>query len=198
MKSAMRRRALRNGGDDSGAEDDARPLIVPLNNRALVPTSADRVRRLRKHLLETLRAWRDTSPPAPSVSVFPPELDEFAARVAQAACTLCKGWCCKGGGEHAYLDERTMARVRRNGTGLTARSMMQLYLERVPDTGYEGSCIFHGREGCTLTRALRSNICNDYFCTGLGTYVTAHEPPTPVVVIAGDGNKMRTSPILSP
>jgi hypothetical protein len=44
----MRRRSL-------SVDDDSLPVIVPRNDKALVPMSAARVRRLRKHLVETLR-----------------------------------------------------------------------------------------------------------------------------------------------
>ncbi len=46
-------------------------------------------------------------------------------------------------------------------------SLLQLYNERVPAAGYAGSCIFHGKRGCTLDRSLRSDVCNSYFCGGL-------------------------------
>jgi hypothetical protein len=52
------------------ADDDSLPVIVPRNDKAAIPISAERVRRLRKHLVVTLRAGsitnRDqTNPSAP-------------------------------------------------------------------------------------------------------------------------------------
>jgi hypothetical protein len=32
--------------------------------------------------------------------------------------------------------------------------MIEMYVERVPDVGYEGSCILQGEKGCTLDRAM--------------------------------------------
>ena len=141
------------------ADDDSLPVIVPRNDKVAVPISRERVRRLRKHLIVTLRALRMTKDPEHSVLPLRPEPEGFAARVARAACSLCKGWCCTNGENHAFLDQATIARVRRARLPLNVRAVLRLYLERVPEVGYEGSCIFHGKHGCTLDRSLRSDVC---------------------------------------
>jgi hypothetical protein len=79
-----------------------------------------------------------------------------------------------------------------------ARAVLRLYLERVPKAGYQSSCIFHGKQGCTLDRSLRSDVCNSYFCGGLHDYMASSGAATPVTIIAGEGAKMRTSPVLTP
>lgn len=183
------------GGD--GADGGNQAVVVPLNRKPMGPTSAERIRRLRKHLVASLRAMRTMKDPQGSASPLRPEPEGFAGRVAIAACTACRGWCCKGGGEHAYLDERTMARVRRAREELDARAVLRLYVERVPEVGYEGSCVFHGIEGCTLDRSLRSDVCNSYFCSGLGNFVKDPGATTAVVVIAGEGEEVRMSPVLT-
>ena len=185
MKHRKRRPALRIDDDSHGTDDDSQPLMVPRSDRALVPTAPERLRRLRKHLLESLLALRRMHDPGRNAAPLPPDLAGFAARVAQTACTLCKGWCCKGGGEHAYVDERTMARVRQAMPGVGNWSLLRLYLQRVPQVGYAGSCVFHGEQGCTLDRSLRSDVCNSYFCGGLGAFVTRGDLAQPVVVMAG-------------
>ncbi len=91
-----------------------------------------------------------------------------------------------------------MGRVRRARPTLDARTVLQLYVERVPAMGYEDSCLFHGKQGCTLDRSLRSDLCNAYFCGGLQTYLTSDDNTTPTVVIAGKGDHMRTSPVIMP
>ena len=181
---------------DEAAADDQETVMVPLNRKALGPTSSERVRRLREHLVASLRAMRTMKDPVGSASPLRAEPDGLTGKVARVACTLCRGFCCKGGGEHAYLDERVMARVRQAQPELDARTVMRLYVERVPAVGYEGSCVFHGTEGCTLDRSLRSDVCNSYFCTGLGNYVKNGDTTTAVVVIAGEGGEMRKSPML--
>ncbi len=177
------------------SDDDAIPVIVPRNTRALMPVAANRVRCLRKHLVKAMREARElkkTDPPPP------PQPTGFAARVASAACGLCKGWCCGKGGNDAFLDDRTLARVRRDRPDLDARAVLRHYSDQVPTLAYEGSCIFHGRKGCTLDRTLRSDICNRYHCGGLTAFFKEKLQESARVIIAGEGEEMRTSKVLTP
>jgi hypothetical protein len=184
----MRRRSV-------SVDDDSLSVMVPRSDKALVPTSAARVRRLRKHLVEMLReaeALKKASSPCPAGPTG------FAARVARAACSLCRGWCCQKGGDDAFVDDQTMARVRRDRPQLDAQALLRIYVARVPVLAYQDSCIFHGKRGCTLDRSLRADICNGYFCRSLGAYVKSGETRAPTTVIAGEGEKIRRSPILVP
>jgi hypothetical protein len=45
---------------------------------------------------------------------------------------------------------------------------------------------------------MRADVCNSYFCGGLGAYVKSCDRATPAMVIAGEGDKMRTSSVLMP
>jgi hypothetical protein len=45
---------------------------------------------------------------------------------------------------------------------------------------------------------MRADICNSYFCGGLRTYIESSAAPEPTIVIAGDTEKMRVSPVLIP
>ena len=74
---------------------------------------------------------------------------------------------------------------------------MRLYVERVPAAGYAGSCIFHGAEGCTLDRSLRSDVCNSYFCTGLSKFLNSSEAPAAAIVIATQEGETRMSRVIS-
>ena len=180
------------------ADDDSLPVMVPRNDKTAVPISRERVRRLRKHLIVILRELRMIKDPQHSVSPLRPEPEGFAARVTRTACSLCKGWCCTNGADHAYLDQVTISRVRRARLPLDVRAVLRLYIDRMPEVGYEGSCIFHGKQGCTLDRSLRSDVCNSYFCGGLQVYLTGGDTVTPTMIIAGVGDKLCTSPILMP
>ncbi len=182
---------------NAGALDGHQTVVVPRNGKALVPMSPDRVRRLRKHLVDSLRGERAIKHPERSASPLRPEPEGFAGLVARTACALCKGWCCKGGEEHAYLDERTMARVRRARPELDARAVMRLYTDCVPPVNFQDSCVFHAPAGCTLDRGLRSDVCNSYFCSGLGHFVKREDSHGSVVVIAGEGEAAHTSAVLS-
>jgi hypothetical protein len=182
---------------DFGAEDDSQPIMVPRNDKALVAMVPERVRRLREHLIEALREMRAAKPWARSASPTLQEPTPFVARVAETACSLCKGWCCRNGDDDAFLDDETLARVRLARPDMTERALLQLYLDHVPAVAYRDSCIFHGKRGCTLDRSLRAGVCNSYYCGGLGAYVKT-SASVPTKVIAGKGNKMRTSPLLVP
>jgi len=184
----MRQRSL-------GVDDDAMPVMVPRNAKALVPVTAARVRRLREHLVKILREAHGLKSVA---TAYPPQPTGFAARVARAACGLCKGWCCRKGDDDAFLDDQTMARVRRDRPELDTSALIRLYSDRVPAVAYYDSCIFHGSKGCTLDRSMRADICNSYFCGGLTTYLSDRQQEAPTVIIAGKGDGIRTSPVLTP
>jgi hypothetical protein len=175
-------------------DDNSLPVMVPRSDKVLVPTPAARARRLREHLRAALHTMKD---PKCFPSPLRPEPEGFAARVASTACALCKGWCCRNGGDDGFLDDRTMARVRTARPDLDERAVLRLYLERVPAAVYKDSCIFHGNRGCTLDRSMRADVCNAYFCGGLGAYMKTRAAG-PTRVIAGESERMRTSPVLVP
>jgi len=177
------------------ADDNALPVMVPRYTGPLVPVAADRVRRLRERLVQALREAREHRWTAVS---RPPQPDGFAAQVARTACELCEGWCCRNGGDEAFLDGHTMARVRRETPDLDAGTVVSLYASQVPAVAYEGSCIFHGAKGCTLDRSLRADICNIYYCKGLTAYLRDRRRDLPRVVFAGKGDDMRSSAVLVP
>jgi hypothetical protein len=80
---------------------------------------------------------------------------------------------------------------------MTERALLRLYLQLSP-VAYRASCIFHESRGCTLDRSMRADVCNSYFCRGLGTFPKSRDHETPTVIIAGEGEKIRTSPVLMP
>jgi hypothetical protein len=45
---------------------------------------------------------------------------------------------------------------------------------------------------------MRADVCNTYYCGGLGAFMKSNDTAMPTVVIAGEGDKMRTSPVLVP
>jgi hypothetical protein len=197
----MRRKPSRREGILSirqrGLNDDSLPVMVPRNDKTLVAISAKLVRRLREHLIQALQGLRTAKHPTRFASPVRPEPTGFAAGVARAACSLCKGWCCRNGDDDAFLDNRTLARVRLARREMDERGVLQLYLERVPPAAHRDSCIFHSKRGCTLDRSLRADVCNSYFCGGLGAYRKT-SAFVPMRIIAGEGDKMRTLPVLTP
>lgn len=179
-------------------DDDSLPVMVPRSDKPLAATSPARVRRLREHLIKTLHELRMAKHTDRFASRAQSEPTGFAGRVARTACSLCAGWCCRNGADDGFLDDVTLARVLLAAPDMTERTVLRLYLDRVPSVAYQDSCIFHGKKGCTLDRSIRADICNSYFCGGLSAYLRSGDPLTPTVVIAGEGDQMRTSSVLLP
>jgi hypothetical protein len=112
---------------DRYADDDSQPVMVPRNDKALVAVAPERVRRLREHLIKALRDLRTATHLERFASPLRPEPSGFAARVAKTACSLCKGWCCRNGDDDAFLDDRTLARVRLAKPGVTEHAVLRMY-----------------------------------------------------------------------
>jgi hypothetical protein len=182
----------------SSADHDSLPVMVPRSDKRLAPVSPERIRRLRRHLLDVILELRKFGATEPLSSPVVPEPDGFTGVVARTACTLCKGFCCRNGDDHAYIDDKTLIRVRLGNPLLADEALLKLYLQRIPTAAYRDSCIFHGKKGCTLDRAMRADICNTYFCGGLRAYLKSDATPEPTIVFAGEAEGMRVSPVLIP
>ena len=172
-------------------------IIVPLLNESLEPPPPARIRALKKHLIQSLRDLRRARRPEKLIQTSAPAPIGFTAEVLNAGCATCQGHCCKGGGEHAYIDERTMARVRRDYPDLDAGKIIGLYLARLAPSSYRLSCLFHGPLGCTLGRTLRAELCNAYYCNGLRDFLKLSPKPEFVQIVARRGGMERRSPVLS-
>ena len=166
-------------------DDDSQPVMVPRSDKALVAVSPERVRRLREHLIKTLRELRVAKHLEHVASPMRPEptASRPAWRAPPAPCA--RGGAVGNGDDDAFLDDRTLARVRLVRPDMTEAAMLRLYLERVPPVGHRESCIFHGKQGCTLDRSMRADVCNSYYCGGLGAFVKAGGEPMPTKVFAG-------------
>jgi hypothetical protein len=172
-------------------------VTVPLLDAPLEPPSRGRVRALKKHLVQSLRDLRAARRPDKLIQRITPEPTGFAVAVLTAGCGLCRGKCCTGGGEHAYIDERTMARVRRDNPTLDAGAIIKSYLERVAPLSYRASCLFHGRSGCTLGRGLRAELCNAYYCNGLRDFLKHSPMPGRAQIVAAAKGRERRSGIIA-
>jgi len=180
------------------AEDGSRPVMVPRNITPLMPVPPQRKQRLREHLITTLRDLRKAKHLERLAAPLRPEPAGFAALVARTACSLCRGWCCRNGDDDAFLDDRALARVRLAKPDVSDRVLLKLYLDRVPQLAYRDSCIFHGRQGCTLDRSLRADVCNTYYCGGLGAFMRSKDEHVSTIVLAGEVDSLRTSPVIRP
>jgi hypothetical protein len=174
-------------------------VTVPLLHEVLEAPLPGRVRALKKHLVQSLRDLRAARRHGKLIQKATPEPTGFAAAVLRIGCATCQGHCCKGGGEHAYIDERTMARVRRDHPDQDARAIIRSFMDRVAPLSYRGSCLFHGAGGCTLGRGLRAELCNAYYCNGLRDFLRrTREPDRAQIAAVGQGRERRSGIITRP
>jgi hypothetical protein len=182
--------------DDEGA--GVTVLVrVPLLDAILEPPPPGRVRALKRHLVQSLRDLAGARRPDKLIQKPAPEPAGFAAEVLAAGCATCQGLCCTGGGDHGYIDERTMARVRRDNPELGARAIIRRYVERIAPVSQQGSCLYHGPAGCTLGRGLRAELCNAYYCNGLRDFLKHAPEPAGVRIVAARAGRERRSSVLT-
>jgi hypothetical protein len=154
-------------------------VIVPGFDAVMQPMNQQRRDTLRTHLNEVLSAV-----PIDAAQDSIDQRSDAAQHVINVACATCRGYCCRKGGDSAYIKTETIARVRRHHPNLDNEAIADTYLDAVPKVSATDSCIFHGQQGCTLPRDFRADICNDYHCSPLETWLNGESKlPTAVVVI---------------
>lgn len=161
-------------------------LVLPSGPRALEPLTPHRRNRYREHLEAIIAAAgpREGDDAATgqdaSIAAGP------AAPLTAQLCTLCGGGCCSSGGDKAYLNEATIRRFMRLRPELRPDELAGAYLALLGDETVAGSCINHTATGCSLPRDMRSDTCNDYFCSPMRAWqsrCTHGEPPLGAFVI---------------
>jgi hypothetical protein len=95
------------------------------------------------------------------------QTDERPSLLVINGCTACRGYCCRGGGDRAFLTVDFFAWQMLCDPTLTKESLRSLYANRLPEFSVEDSCVFHGETGCLLPRSERSNLCNEFHCIEL-------------------------------
>ena len=169
-------------------------LVLPAYQGRLGPLPAARRRAFTRHLTEAI-AEAFAEPAAPPNRPEPP-IAPALATLAGAACACCRGHCCSRGGEHAYVDADTIRRLRRAEPGLGRAAILARYRSMLGPESYEGSCVFHGPAGCRLDRALRSDLCNTFYCTEIKRFLRAHpEAPSRTLLLAHDGAESRRAAV---
>ena len=132
-------------------------VVLPAMELRMVPVAQARVAELAASIEAEFYARRDRT----KVRETPTPLDDASLL---AVCRACRGTCCKAGENHAFVTRAVLSRVKREQRIATDASLLESYLARVPKTARQGSCIYHGDQGCALPRAMRSETCNRFLC----------------------------------
>ncbi len=88
-------------------------------------------------------------------------------RLLGAGCGMCGGLCCRPGGDSGFLNVAKFREQLRDHGFSNPQESVAAYFDCIPDQTFADSCIFHGRQGCVLTRQQRTVTCNTYLCTSL-------------------------------
>ncbi len=153
-------------------EPDAyRPIVLP-SSSARMTNLPERRRRHFRDILNRL-IGEATARPAkrtagqPGLPVLPNGPVPEVQAVLSKGCALCRGRCCEKGGDRAFLTAETIRRYMARHPDQRPRDVLAAYLDHLGNKTAENSCVFHGAAGCRLPRDMRSDICNQFFCTGL-------------------------------
>ncbi len=145
--------------------------VVPANTRETTRLPLRTRRVFLDRLARRIRAVYgepDSVTPADLATMDPaPSTQHATASILGRSCATCRGECCTAGGDHAFLREDSLARVRATDPSHNEQSLIATYTAHLPTRHYRGSCVYHTTVGCALPRTLRANICNRYLCGGL-------------------------------
>lgn len=160
--------------------------LVPHNNAPSRKLPARRKRRLREHLARVLNlaisqreaVAKGTAEPRPDLPPLVPPAKELAHVMLQA-CIGCRGFCCRTGGEHAYITQDTMQAYLEAHPDESPDAIIETYLAHVPERTLDGGCVFQHANGCALPREMRGDLCNRYYCGSLVDFQSARHADLP-------------------
>jgi hypothetical protein len=183
------------------AAADTQPLrlLLPTGPRRSCRLPQERRARYRMHLLRIIEEARTLAPDAAGLEAIE-EPPSGGSGMAARLCAFCGGGCCTKGGERAYLDAATLRRFMDAQPGIADEAVLQAYLDRVAPVTRSGSCINQTATGCSLPRAMRSDVCNRFACEPLARLEAAQEgtvrPQTVLIVRRRQDHWQRTNPEL--
>lgn len=94
--------------------------------------------------------------------------------ISDQLCFMCKGGCCAAGENNAYLSVVSIRHYMDVNPGLSEQDLLDLYLSKIDTETVENACINQTKTGCSLTREMRSDICNGYYCGSLKSLQKKH------------------------
>lgn len=187
------------------ADPESLPLaIVPHFQSPVVNLPRARRAEFRAHLVRVVRQAFEEKLTEPDVSALAEELSQAvrpSAEIPEAggACATCRGFCCRTGGTHAYLNAAVVRSYLARHPGLRWPAVVRLFLQQLPDRSFASSCVYHGRGGCGLPREMRSGVCNLYQCEGLKGLreVLAASGDRPILVVAASRSEIGGASLVS-
>lgn len=134
----------------------------------LVRVSTDERQAHQAHLEALARTLASESAVEPNPAPPAPDSEAGTEPLAGPLCQFCAGRCCRyGAASHGFVDAPLLRRWLARHPGASPTDAAAFYLARLPRWHVARSCLHHGRNGCTLTREMRSDICNHYACDAL-------------------------------
>lgn len=156
-------------GKNSAYELSHLPLtVIPTGPTKTVNLPPSRKQQYKQNLARVIREAFTEAPETEMIGSLE-QCEESATDEAMIGqfCGECRGGCCVGGDDHAYVVLETIQRYRLQNPDASGDEILDAYLEHAPDESVENSCINHGPGGCSLPRDMRSLTCNQYLCPGV-------------------------------
>jgi hypothetical protein len=164
--AATRAAAARRDAADAAAH--APVVWLPEHRARLVPLPAARRRAHRAHLESLAEAIEAGVADGGGMATPPPQTVSAGTRLDAALCGFCAGRCCRHGADsNAFVTDDLLRRWLAENPGHRAVDVVATYMARLPPRHVEDSCVYHGRDGCTLPRALRADVCTRFACEPL-------------------------------
>jgi hypothetical protein len=161
---------------------DSAVLWLVAHEAPLARLPAERRRAHLAHLQSMVVALRAEPAPPPTTPNRPEPAPSHP--LAGALCAFCAGRCCRhGAASHAFVTTELLQRWLLQHPGQTAATAAAAYAARLPAWHAQGSCVYHGRQGCTLPAEWRADICNQHACDTLQRLQTHDNHRTAVVAM---------------
>lgn len=157
----------------AGVDHQPAPIAaLPSNDRELAELPDSRRELFREYLEDSIcKAMEasdgNASSQFVSVARSDPGLTEAEQAVMGNGCGICRGKCCEAGGIHAFLNPAEIRKKLEREPGVEPTDLVAFYIDKLPAISFVDSCVFHASAGCALDRDDRSEMCNNYYCSGL-------------------------------
>jgi hypothetical protein len=182
------------------------PVVVPANLRKIVKLPERRKRAFRDHLTNIIsqavaQQANSADPPTGETAADSTPPPPALAALMGRGCATCRGRCCNGGGDHAYLSVETILGYMHHHPRQSPQDVLEEYISRLPEKAYKDSCVYQTASGCALPREMRGKISGDFFCEELRQFRDQYyaEGERKVIFYAFEESKVvRTEPFAEP